>query len=217
MPNVPDVMSRSEIERGLESHDRALFIKNEWIRDPYLTLGPDDFYYLTGTTPLPDDDRQNTKPYNTGLAKGSIVGWKVQVWRSRDLIDWESLGTPYTLEDTVHFKRGEGRMVEEERSQWRVWAPEIHWIGSMNRWALVHCPRWYSSMAFSSGAEVMGPWTHPMPEFFKNKHDPSLFHDNGTWYLLWSNTSIAPRSDDFSSFTAKPVRIDPSTTRPNPM
>ncbi len=36
---------------GLKSHDRALYIKAGWIRDPYITLGPDDYYYLTGTQP----------------------------------------------------------------------------------------------------------------------------------------------------------------------
>lgn len=212
---VAPVMSRVEIEAGLKSHDRALFIKNEWIRDPYITLGPDDYYYLTGTTPLPDDERQNTKPYNTGLAKGSIVGWKVNIWRSKDLIDWESLGSPFSLEDSIHFKKGTGRIAEEKRDQWRIWAPEIHWIDSMNCWALVHCPRWYSSMVLSSGPEVKGPWTHPMPDFI-GKHDPSLFLDGNTWYMLWGNTSIAPLSDDFSEFTAAPVRIDPSSSRPDP-
>ncbi|MEM8671836.1 MAG: family 43 glycosylhydrolase [Planctomycetota bacterium] len=199
----------------MKSHDRALFIKNEWIRDPYITLGPDDFYYLTGTTPLPDDERQVSKPYNTGLAKGSIVGWKIQIWRSKDLIDWESLGTPYTLEDSIHFKKGTGRISEEDRGQWRIWAPEVHWIASLNRWAIVHCPRWYSSMVLSEGDQLSGPWNHPMPDLV-GKHDPSLFFDKGTWYMLWGNTTVAALSDDFSSFTSKPVRIDPSGSRPDP-
>ena len=45
-------MPRTEIEAGLASHDRALYLKEGWIRDPYIVLGPDDFYYLTGNESL---------------------------------------------------------------------------------------------------------------------------------------------------------------------
>jgi arylsulfatase len=48
----------------------------------------------------------------------------VRVWKSKDLIDWEYLGTPFTLKDSWHKQPGD-----------RVWAPEIHWLG--DRWALV--------------------------------------------------------------------------------
>jgi hypothetical protein len=40
------VMDAATIRAGLQSHDRALFIKAGWIRDPYIVLGPDDWYYL---------------------------------------------------------------------------------------------------------------------------------------------------------------------------
>ena len=73
-PAVAQPMSRAEITAGLESHDRALFVQNDWIRDPYIVLGPDDYYYLTGTTPLPGDPREQSDPYNTGLGSTSIVG-----------------------------------------------------------------------------------------------------------------------------------------------
>ena len=88
-------MSRETIEAGLASHDRALHIKAGWIRDPYIVLGPDDYYYLTGTQPNPNDPRESQDPYNTGLGEESIVGEHVRVWRSKDLIDWESLGEPF--------------------------------------------------------------------------------------------------------------------------
>lgn len=51
------VMDPQTILAGLKSHDRALYIKAGWIRDPYITLGPDDHYYLTGTQPNPGDPR----------------------------------------------------------------------------------------------------------------------------------------------------------------
>ena len=84
------------IRAGLESHDRALYIKAGWIRDPFITAGPDGFYYLTGTQPREGDPREAKNPYNIGLGDESIVGHQVRVWRSRDLIDWEALGPIFT-------------------------------------------------------------------------------------------------------------------------
>lgn len=201
-PVLP-AMSRAEITAGLRSHDRALYIKEGWIRDPYITLGPDDWYYLTGTTPNPGDPREQGDPYNVGLGGSSIVGGTVQVWRSKDLVDWEYAGTPFTVaRDSWHQDPGT-----------LVWAPEFHWLG--NRWALVHCPKQKANLAVSAGPEMKGPWTHPMGANLGQKHDPSLFQDGDTWWLLWENTLIAPLKKDFSDFAAQPVRIDPSGRRTN--
>ena len=201
---VKPAMSRKEIEAGLKSHDRALYIKEGWIRDPYIVLGPDDFYYLTGTTPQPEESKEKSDPYNTGLGPASIVGRTVQVWRSRDLVDWKYLGTPFTLrEDSRHRPPGD-----------RLWAPELHWLG--DRWALVHCPGPKANFALTDGAEVKGPWTHPMGAGLGKKHDPSLFKNtDGTWHMLWANTLLAPLSKDLTQFTGEPVRIDPAGIRTN--
>jgi len=202
-PAVGQAMSRPEIEAGLASHERALFIKTGWIRDPYITLGPDDSYYLTGTTPDEGAPREKTDPYNTGLGPDSIVGGTVRVWKSKDLVDWEPLGTPFTLKDSDRPRPGK-----------LVWAPELHWMG--DRWALVHCPGEKANFALTAGPDLKGPWTHPMGGGLGNKHDPSLFKDGDTWWMLWQNTMIAPLARDLSRFTAEPVRIDPSGTRPGP-
>lgn len=196
-------MSRSQIEAGLKSHDRALFIKQGWIRDPYLVLGPDDFYYLTGTTPNPGDPRELSEPYNTGLGKASIVGSSVRVWRSKDLVDWEYAGAPFTLEhDSYHKPPGE-----------LVWAPELHWLG--DRWALVHCPAKDANFSLSAGPELKGPWSHPMGDKLGGKHDPSLFKDGDDWWMIWQNALVAPLSKDFARFTAGPVHIEPLGSRTN--
>ena len=142
-------MQRTEIEAGMKSRDRALYIKQGWIRDPYIKLGPDDYYYLTGTTPNPGDPREQTDPYNIGLGTESIVGSAVQVWHSRDLIDWEYRGTPFALKDSFHHEAGK-----------YVWAPELHWLG--NRWALVHCPGGKANLSLTAGPELKGPWQHPL-------------------------------------------------------
>ena len=204
-------MSPEEIRAGLASHDRALHIKSGWIRDPFITLAADGFYYLTGTQPNEGDRREATDPYNIGLGTDSIVGQQVRVFRSPDLIEWESLGPVYSLDDSPHAVS----LKKKPRTSRHVWAPELHWMEE--RWALVHCPKAVSSLALSSGESSTGPWTHAVGPALSQRHDPSLFHDDdGTWYLLWENTLVAPLSADLKRFTAEPVRIDPAGERPGP-
>ena len=134
---------------------------------------------------------------------------KVRVWRSKDLIDWESLGPIFTVDETMKAKSG------QKLGNRYIWAPEIHWLE--DRWALVHCPGRHSSFVLSQRADLEGPWIHPMNGKMGRRHDPSLFTDeDGTRYMLWGNTLVAPLSKDLSSYTADPVRIDPSGSRPGP-
>jgi len=211
-PRVARPMSRRQLEAGLAAHDRALFVLNGWIRDPYIVLGPDDYYYLTGTTPLPGDPREQSEPYNTGLGEGSIVGWKANVWRSRDLIEWENLNAPFSLKDGIWFKTRREAFDATPQDQWRLWAPELHWLG--NRWALVHTspsPVRGANLSLTQGFNLERPWSNPMGEEIQRRHDPSLFKDDdGTWWLIWGATSIAPLKPDFSGFAGRPVRIGPS-------
>lgn len=203
------VMEAGAIRAGLKSHDRALYIKAGWIRDPYITLGPDDSYYLTGTQPRVGDPREAENPYNIGLGGESIVGDQVRVWRSKDLIEWEPLGPVFTVDDTM--KARSGAKIRKRL----IWAPEVHWLG--DRWALVHCPKGHSSLALTAGRELQGPWTHPMNGTMGERHDPSLFiDDDNTMYLLYGNTFIVPLSKDLSRYAADPVRIDPAGSRPGP-
>lgn len=203
------VMDPETIRAGLKSHDRALYIKAGWIRDPYITLGPDDYYYLTGTQPRTDDPREAEDPYNLGLGEDSIVGGEVRAYRSRDLIEWESLGVIFSSDDFSTANRA------KKADKNLIWAPEVHWLG--DRWALVHCPRQVSSFALTKGRDLKGPWVHPMAEKLGQLHDPSLFiDDDGSRYLLWQNTFIAPVNRELSDYTAEPVRIDPAGTREGP-
>ena len=111
-------MDAETIREGLKSHDRALYIKSGWIRDPYISIGPEKkYYYLTGTQPNENDPRETKNPYNIGLGEESIVGHQVRLWRSRDLIQWESLGPIFTVDDTMKAKSG------KKISKRLIWAP----------------------------------------------------------------------------------------------
>lgn len=210
-PAVASV-DRASVAAGLKSHQKAIFVKEGWIRDPYIILGPDDWYYLTGTTPNPEEPREHSDPYNTGLGEESIVGWKAQIWRSQDLSDWESLEAPFSLKDGVWWTASQKDFQQVEQEQWRLWAPELHWIG--DRWALVHTspsPVKGANLSLSLSAEVKGPWSNPMETRIGRRHDPSLFRDDdGVWWLVWGATSIAPLKADFTDFAGSVVHIGPS-------
>ncbi|MCC9599632.1 sulfatase-like hydrolase/transferase [Stieleria sp. JC731] len=200
------------IKAGLESHDRALFIKEGWIRDPYIVRGPNQWYYLTGTTPNEGDVRESSDPYNTGLGPLSLVGRSARVWRSRDLIQWESLGSVYNLEDGIWAESDPDAFASTPKDDWRLWAPELHWTGE--QWALVHTspsPVKGANLSLTKGENVSAPWTNPMGQKIGRRHDPSLFQDDdGSWWIVYGATDLAPLKKDFSGLAAKPVAIGPS-------
>lgn len=197
---------------GLAAHDRALLIHEAWIRDPFITVGPDGLYYLTGTTMAPGDPAERGDPYNSGLGAESRVGWHVRVWRSRDLIAWETLGSPFTLKDGVWFAKRRDAFEAAPPETWRLWAPELHWLG--DRWALVHTspsPVLGANLSLSAGPDPAGPWSNPMGEGIGRRHDPSLFKDDdGSVWLIWDATKIARLAPDFSGLATAPVDIGPS-------
>lgn len=211
-PKVARVDSRETIEDGIESHEKALFIKEGWIRDPYIVTSPEGEYYLTGTTPLNDKDWINTDPYNIGLGEYSCVGWKAHIWKSKDLINWDPVENAFDLKDGIWAKVNPEKFENTNSDKWLLWAPELHWMGK--RWALVHTspfPRNGANLSFSNGAEPAGPWENPMGEKIGRRHDPSLFKDDdGSWWMVWGATSIAKLKPDFLDFTSDPVNISPS-------
>ena len=212
-------MDAQTIAAGLAAHDRALHLTDGWIRDPYIVPAPDGYYYLTGTTPNPRDPREAADRHNTGLGGESIVGYHMQLWRSKDLISWESLGTPFSLLDGYWARKMPEAFKGDDRSQWHLWAPEAHFLSG--RWHIVHTTpapvRRGSNLAVAKGDKIEGPWSFPLGDLSRGRHDPSLFQDDdGTVYLLWGNTEIAPLTKDLTGLAAEPVRIDPAGSRPGP-
>lgn len=219
IPVVPFLATAAEspgaIKAALISHDRALHVHDAWVRDPYIITGPDGFYYYTGTTQRPETIVTDETKTNTGLGPKSLVGWHVHVWRSADLATWESLGTPYSLKDTVWYEKSRATFDQNSPSEWRVWAPELHWLGT--RWALIHttpqplAPKVGGTLVLSQGAELKGPWTSPLSTRIGKRHDPSLFHDtDGRWWMIWGATEIAPLKSDFSDYAGESKHIGPA-------
>lgn len=197
------------VQRALNGHKRAVWVKDGWVRDPYILLAPDGYYYYTGTTQPPG---QAEEVYNTGLGPKSKVGWHVQAWRSPDLIQWESLGSVYSLRDGFWATAEKAKFDSTPQNEWRLWAPEFHWMDG--RWAVIHtspAPHRSSNFSLTADADLRGPWTHPMGAAIAHRHDPSLFKDDdGRWWMIWGATEIAPLAKDLTAFASPPVTIGPA-------
>ena len=207
---------------AIKAHDQAVHVLDTWMRDPYITIGPNGDYYLTGTQPNRDDPRWPKDRYNAGLdnAKNkpgpppSIVGNQARIWRSSDLLNWRELPETFTMDQGYWAQKLPKQFESTPTANWRLWAPEISWHDG--KAVIVHTSpspvRRGANLAIASGPGLTGPFTHPMGDAMRGCHDPSLFKDpaDGTVYLLWGNTTIAPLKPDFSGFAKEPVRIDPS-------
>lgn len=206
------VSSPEQIKQAMAAHDRAIHVKDGWIRDPYIIQSPDGFFYLTGTTQSASLIETPENKYNTGLGNTSLVGYELQAWKTKDFIHWESLGVTFTLKDGIWFEAKPERFEVVPESQWRLWAPEFHFVN--NKLVMIHTspsPVGGANMSVASGAEPKRPWTNPMGEKIGKRHDPSLFQDDdGTWWMIWGATSIAPLKPDLSDFSGDEVQIGPS-------
>ena len=205
--NPSSVSTPAEIRTALGAHNRAVHVKDGWIRDPYVIKDPDGYYYVTGTTLLSGTKETLEKKYSSGPP-----GYELRVWKTKDFIRWQLLGVPFTLKDGVWFTAKPERFGQVPEANWRLWAPELHFING--KCVLVHTspsPVNGANLSVATGARPARPWSNPLGEKIAQRHDPSLFQDDdGIWWLIWGGTSIAPLKADLSDFTAEPVNISPS-------
>lgn len=191
----------SPLLEEINSHDHAVHIKGGRMRDPYIVLGPDGMYYLTGTVSgeISPDEPGYEDPE---LGRDRPEGKNLRIWRSPDLVEWKYIGSPYNTLDIpmeIDYSMPNASL---------FWAPEIHWTG--DRWVLVHCPAGASTLALTEGGSLKGPWIFPDVKAFYMKHDPSLFRDDdGKWYMTHGNGGVLALKDGFKGI-AERFRIDPA-------
>lgn len=206
------ISSPEEIRSALQSHDRAIHVKDGWIRDPYIVMGTDGYFYLTGTTQSTSLQETHETIYNIGLGDSSQVGAELRAWKTKDFIHWKSLGVPFTLKDGIWFGAKPERFRNTSVSDWRLWAPEFHLVNG--KLVLVHTspsPVAGANLSVAAGAKPKGPWSNPMGEEIGKRHDPSLFQDDdGSVWLIWGATRIVQLTPDLTDFAGLPVEISPS-------
>lgn len=174
----------AESLKDLNGKVRLLF--DEPLRDPSVCVGPDGTYYLTGTS----------EPFwGFNNEKG------IRVWKSRDMVAWEPLGTVWRYGESPWHKR----YLEARKP---LWAPEIHykkgtfWLTySMPGWQVgdhfEHCG---SGLLRSTTGKAEGPYVDVWPdEPLGDEIDASLFEDDdGTLYFVWHCGKIRKLKRDLS-------------------
>lgn len=202
-----------------------------WMRDTWVTLGVDGYYYMTGTTAAPDREfpgQIHCWDWNDGL----------YLWRSADLHHWESMGLIWSMErDGTWQKKPKVYDTGEQYPKksingdpldnkfHAVWAPELHYIKSTRNWFIVACMNDSeggrgSFILKSTSGNPEGPYANieanndgPLfPEI-----DGSLFEDeDGKVYFVGHNHYIAKMKSDMSGFVEKIRQLDEQSFDPEP-
>jgi arylsulfatase len=187
--------------KQINKHNKAIHLmENVWMRDPFIQLNSDGYYYLSCTRRL--ENLKLEKP------KGGI-----EVFRSKDLVNWESLGLIWTTNESVWGQKMEQRAVSEENKHSvksvMIWAPEIHFIN--NKWIVVYTSNQGSAnLMISKDNKLQGPFLEPFGTDFGNHHDPTIFMDGDQPWLVDKIAEITPLKKDFTGFDGEPIKIGPS-------
>lgn len=201
-------------------------ILNYWIRDTYVTLGPDGTYYLTGSTATP----------GRKFVNGHIHCWDyndgIYMWKSKDLKNWKPMGLIWSFDKDAAEWQKRGKPIEKGGksvngdvldSMYRaVWAPEIHYIKSRKKWIMVACLNGGqgSFVLESTTGKPEGPYKNIAGNangpIFPNI-DLSLFEDtDAKVYLVGHNHYIARMKDDLSDIQEPFKRFKETPYNPEP-
>lgn len=189
-------------------------IMDEWMRDVFVMMGPDGYYYMTGTTATPGRDfptQVHCWDYNDGL----------YLWRSTNLKQWEPLGLIWSFDKDAADWQRKGKPVPAGKKSLNgdpldslfraVWAPEIHYVKSHKTWLITACLNGGggSFVLVSTSGKPEGPYRNIAGNAEHNIFptiDLSLFEDtDGEVYLVGHHHQIAKMKEDLSDL-AKPFR-----------
>lgn len=202
-----------------------------WMRDTWATLGPDGYYYMTGTTADPDrhfPGQLHCWDWNDGL----------YVWRSKDLKNWDAIGLVWSMVTDGTWQKNPKVYEKNERYAKKslngdpmdnrfhaVWAPELHYIKSAKNWFFVAC---MNESAGGRGSFILKSTTGkpegPYVNIEGNEDKPlfpnidgSLFEDtDGTVYFVGHNHYIARMKPDMSGFAEELKTLKEQNYNPEP-
>ena len=187
------------------------FVKDVNLRDVSVLNAPDGYYYVTGTDM--DLSKKRTRPPRDQIG--------VQVWRSRDMENWEDMGLIWKCDDSPESRAGLSNYLDLEMNTPILYDIELHhakgtfWIvGSMqidrNWWAPGGC---LILMLRSTSGNIEGPY-----EFmWKDRHDsdfwtPSILEDDdGSVYIVGGGrgNTVARLKDDLSGPASEKWQVWP--------
>ena len=200
-------------------------ILDMWMRDPYITYGPDDYYYLTGTTATPGrvfPGQIHCWDYNDGL----------YLWRSRDLKNWEAMGLIWSFDKDAASWQKKGKPIKPGTKSLNgdpldsiyraVWAPELHYIKSQKKWLMVACLNGGngSFILESVSGKPEGPYKNIKGNEDKaifNNIDLGIFEDtDGEVYLVGHNHYITKMKKDLSDIAEPFKKLKETPYDPEP-
>ncbi|MGO1521118.1 MAG: family 43 glycosylhydrolase [Sphingobacterium sp.] len=200
-------------------------ILDVWMRDTYVTYGPDGYYYMTGTTATPEREFEgqiHCWDYNDGL----------YLWRSKDMKDWEAMGRIWSFDEDAADWQKKGSPIEPGAKSLNgdpldsifraVWAPELHYIESQDKWMIAACLNGGngSFILESTSGKPEGPYRNIAGNAEKpifNNIDLSLFEDeDGAVYLVGHNHFIAPMNENLTDIAQpfKRIKETPYSSEP---
>jgi hypothetical protein len=172
------------------------------LRDPSICRAPHGTYYLTGTSePFWGFNNENG----------------IRLWKSKDLLTWESLGTVWRY-------GGSPWHAKYLKAKKPLWAPEIHYCKG-TFWLTYSMPGWDgtgktsgSGLLKSTSGKPEGPYQDMQPgERLGDEIDASLFEDDdGAVYFLWHSGKIARLKADMSGLAEPYHWLRTTTTDANP-
>ncbi|WP_436925220.1 family 43 glycosylhydrolase [Halosimplex amylolyticum] len=172
------------------------------VRDTSICRGPDDTYYLTGTTGAPD--------------WWGVTG-DLRVWQSPDLERWEPVVTEPRERSVVWNVDRQGtwqrQIQERDGAPFRpLWAPEIHYLRD-TFWITYSIPWLGNGVLKSTSGEARGPYESAIqPDLpISGDIDASLFEDDdGTVYFVCGNGKIAPMNEEMTGITEDLTHLAPA-------
>lgn len=172
------------------------------LRDGVVTLGGDGNYYLTGSS------GGNIWAHTAG----------VELWKSKDLKDWEYLGLVWDID----------KEAEDWVKAWRkhpktavraVWAPEIHYIKNNYYICFSMCPDGIGILKSTTGRPE-GPYVNAFEKkgSIADGIDPTLFQDeDGKVYFTYGAAKeIVQLKDDLSGFAGSWKKVEFTDHDTNP-
>lgn len=206
-------------------------ILDYWMRDTWITYGPDSCYYMIGTT---------ADPMRKFVGQTHCWDWNngLYLFSSNDMKDWTNLGLIWSMDKDGTWQRDPKVFANGDKFEKRslngdpldnkfraVWAPELHYIKSQNNWFIVTC---MNNTAKGKGSFILrsttgrpeGPYENIAgnedgPLF--NNIDGSLFEDeDGTVYFVGHNHYIARMKKDMSDIDEPIRKIKESEFSPEP-
>lgn len=148
------------------------------LKDASICTGPDQLYYMTGTTD----------------------GTSIQVWTSSDLKSWTEPATVWSLEQ-------EGTWQKESESNYGICAPEIHYVKGMF-WCTYGVNQGGTGLLKSLTGIVNGPYQDLGKITADGQDASLFEDEDGVVYWVYSNGKIARMNEDMTGLAEIPRLVE---------